>query len=316
MIRRISDETNLAYSVKAEGVGGNEIFYRTVVTFGKKQFLMNWQPIEPAYSELLRATLDLWSAARKLLRRRYTENWEDSTFKTPKDVEKEFMAQWAPRGRGSYKLTPPGGGPDNNLFVHEETNKWLPPFFSVHGHVSKGFIKKGNFRTLAEAIAWATERASAMLYLDHLLAKAKKAEAEAKEALELQLGAVNPFPLLLTLSVDTRYYGVYKKSLWSATKRLTSQQWIALITDKAKREDSKLAALGNRTQRVNKREFVSDETKIDVWRRDGGKCVKCGSRERLEFDHIIPVALGGSSTARNIELLCEECNRSKGASVA
>ncbi|MBU4140690.1 MAG: HNH endonuclease, partial [Candidatus Omnitrophica bacterium] len=48
-----------------------------------------------------------------------------------------------------------------------------------------------------------------------------------------------------------------------------------------------------------------------VWRRDGGKCVKCGSRENLEFDHIIPVVKGGSNTARNVELLCEKCNREK-----
>jgi hypothetical protein len=61
---------------------------------------------------------------------------------------------------------------------------------------------------------------------------------------------------------------------------------------------------------------IPDEVKIFVWRRDGGCCVRCGSKERLEFDHVIPVALGGANTARNLQLLCEPCNRSKGASLA
>jgi len=62
----------------------------------------------------------------------------------------------------------------------------------------------------------------------------------------------------------------------------------------------------------DKRAPLSDEVKLFVWNRDGGKCVKCGSSEKLEFDHVIPFSKGGSNTARNIQLLCEKCNRSKG----
>lgn len=61
-----------------------------------------------------------------------------------------------------------------------------------------------------------------------------------------------------------------------------------------------------------RRERISESVRLFVWQRDDGKCVKCGSRESLEFDHIIPVALGGSNTDRNIQLLCERCNREKG----
>lgn len=56
---------------------------------------------------------------------------------------------------------------------------------------------------------------------------------------------------------------------------------------------------------------IPKDVQRDVWRRDGGRCVECGSKERLEYDHIIPFSKGGSNTVRNIQLLCEGCNRKK-----
>jgi len=61
----------------------------------------------------------------------------------------------------------------------------------------------------------------------------------------------------------------------------------------------------------NTRERIPQDVMDAVWRRDEGKCVKCGSKENLEFDHIIPVSKGGANTYRNIQLLCEKCNREK-----
>jgi len=60
---------------------------------------------------------------------------------------------------------------------------------------------------------------------------------------------------------------------------------------------------------------IPESVRIEVWRRDNGMCARCGSREKLEYDHIVPISRGGSNTARNIELLCESCNRSKGANI-
>ena len=63
------------------------------------------------------------------------------------------------------------------------------------------------------------------------------------------------------------------------------------------------------------REPIPNSVRLFVWQRDKGQCIRCGSRERLEFDHIIPITAGGSNTERNIQLLCEPCNRSKGSSI-
>lgn len=61
--------------------------------------------------------------------------------------------------------------------------------------------------------------------------------------------------------------------------------------------------------------YITKEVKLTVWRRDQGKCCECGAKEKIEFDHIIPASKGGSNTERNIQLLCESCNRRKSANI-
>lgn len=63
------------------------------------------------------------------------------------------------------------------------------------------------------------------------------------------------------------------------------------------------------------REAIPERVRKEVWNRSEGKCVDCGSRERLEYDHIIPLSRGGSNTARNLELRCQTCNRKKAAKI-
>lgn len=59
------------------------------------------------------------------------------------------------------------------------------------------------------------------------------------------------------------------------------------------------------------RRAIADDVKLLVWARDGGACVKCGSAKELHFDHVIPLARGGSDEAENIQILCRNCNLAK-----
>jgi len=95
----------------------------------------------------------------------------------------------------------------------------------------------------------------------------------------------------------------------------------ALILERLTQKDRRVqraVALMQQTEAMDAsaRTPIPDQVKVFVWNRDGGHCVKCGTNQSLEFDHVIPVALGGANTARNLQLLCETCNRSKGAALA
>ena len=58
--------------------------------------------------------------------------------------------------------------------------------------------------------------------------------------------------------------------------------------------------------------LIPSDVKKEVWKRDGGKCILCGSIKNLHFDHDLPFSKGGTSlTAKNIRLLCARCNLAK-----
>jgi len=64
--------------------------------------------------------------------------------------------------------------------------------------------------------------------------------------------------------------------------------------------------------RGQRRRLIPTPVKLDVWKRDGGKCVVCGATDELHFDHIIPYSRGGTSlAASNIQLLCARHNIAK-----
>jgi HNH endonuclease len=61
-----------------------------------------------------------------------------------------------------------------------------------------------------------------------------------------------------------------------------------------------------------RRRIIPTSVKLAVWKRDGGRCVKCGASDELHFDHDLPWSKGGTSiTEENVQLLCARHNLQK-----
>jgi hypothetical protein len=59
--------------------------------------------------------------------------------------------------------------------------------------------------------------------------------------------------------------------------------------------------------------YIPKNLKALVLKTMGSFCQWCGSENKLEFDHIIPVSKGGKTVFENLQPLCKTCNLQKGA---
>lgn len=81
-----------------------------------------------------------------------------------------------------------------------------------------------------------------------------------------------------------------------------------------KENPGKVAAQAHR-RRTRKTEAGGSYTESEfksLCKQYGGRCACCGKKKKLTADHVIPVALGGSSDISNIQGLCGLCNSRKG----
>ena len=64
-----------------------------------------------------------------------------------------------------------------------------------------------------------------------------------------------------------------------------------------------------------RRPRFGESIRQDLYRRQQGRCLYCGGRQRMDLmdiDHRTPLARGGSNDRRNLQLLCRTCNLRKG----
>ncbi|WP_298341834.1 HNH endonuclease [Ferrimicrobium sp.] len=130
----------------------------------------------------------------------------------------------------------------------------------------------------------------------------------------------NNEPILL-LELGERHYWWFQSRFYIDIDGLSEDEVNALLVTRLQRERQHIAnaqatiASGTQPQPSGRKKIPEDVKQL-VMVRDGAKCAYCGSTVDIQFDHIIPISLGGSSNPENLQILCGPCNRRKGAGVA
>lgn len=75
----------------------------------------------------------------------------------------------------------------------------------------------------------------------------------------------------------------------------------------------------NSTKAVKRRKangYTSKENVREwVFTAYGENCLKCGSKDDIQLDHIVPINEGGKNELSNLQPLCKSCNVSKGTKI-
>ena len=138
-----------------------------------------------------------------------------------------------------------------------------------------------------------------------------------RRAFEALLREHDERPVAL-LERDGRTYWAFERRILWEDDGLDAADVLALVRQRQRRarrtlERAHAALAGEAAER--RREPIPREVRLAVFERDGGRCVECGSGFEIQYDHVIPVALGGAGTVENVQILCAPCNRAKGAAL-
>jgi 5-methylcytosine-specific restriction endonuclease McrA len=129
-----------------------------------------------------------------------------------------------------------------------------------------------------------------------------------RSEIEIIKSIINDFDLFM---IDDNMFG--SKSIENRIQERSEKS--------TKARSSALSKWGNNTNQAKRSERLTEARKKgkhtkDEWeeiRLFFGECVKCGNKEDIVKDHIIPIYQGGSDGLDNLQPLCRKCNASKGA---
>lgn len=76
-----------------------------------------------------------------------------------------------------------------------------------------------------------------------------------------------------------------------------------------------LERLANEPRKQANRFIAKKNTRDEVFRIYGKKCLCCNSTEKITIDHVVPVFLGGADNIGNLQPLCKSCNSKKSSTI-
>jgi 5-methylcytosine-specific restriction endonuclease McrA len=131
--------------------------------------------------------------------------------------------------------------------------------------------------------------------------------------------ALAPHQPIAMFADGGRAYWWFEERFYWEDEGLADRDVLALIRDRQRRQQRRLerahAGMAAEGAQLPRRESIPREVRKAVFERDGGRCVECGSNFDLQYDHLIPFSMGGGSSTGNLQLLCGDCNRTKGGTL-
>ena len=147
----------------------------------------------------------------------------------------------------------------------------------------------------------------------------KEAKMTKEEYMELEREVISEaeLPIQRTYSVTCHVYYISPQGRNHYQKSHTYRE--GDISAEIMRQEQKTACHASEAwRRKTERSRVTPSVRYRIMEHDGFRCRICGrsasSGVELEVDHIIPISRGGSSNDDNLQTLCRDCNRGKGAS--
>ena len=130
-------------------------------------------------------------------------------------------------------------------------------------------------------------------------------------------------PILVTRR-DGRRWWWFRDRFWWDDQGLASADVRTIVLEADLDRKQRAEALENARAAILAGEHVTTAplppaaqvVRFSVWCRNKGRCVDCGTSERIAFDRILPLDEGGSDAASNIELRCETCQERRVANEA